>query len=663
MKEFMLRHSTYVQRVLFSVNPSLVFLISLSLLSVPFVYAAAPSPSAFQLLFDPLKNGVKMPPQRIDYDLTKETVLRLGPYWLSQNSVSMQLTREETEYDEIEFGLEKVRRKGAAYILSFSWPKDFIRNGTLEFIDDRARSLWRQKVTDQDLQNWRPPENSKPHRRSHFGFANKDFLKIPIGRIKDPFRYCLSEEDAKGRVALCSRRFRFAREGNQYKLVALSKEVAPRVMVNDKPVTEKGTAIFLDYETRIKFSALLKSGVYFEFVAHPKEIRVVDVIHNVEQNSVEYIGYGDAPMGPIDETFYADPVHWGLLNFMPTIGDLRKFWRARSGVQAPHLYLKGEGGAPFRQNFEYEALPTTQARIVLSNKTTKSTYGSRVWVRGSVNPEVQVSAQDADVERVSDTEFRWHFPAPVKGEYNQATLDVMENNRQWHADYQIYRGYPLEMSARTSGVLTNDLKLVFLLEGAAQYWFESLLGWENSYLSRQRWGISAKYFRAFLGTDQNLKTLAASNFDLKYRLTPGVSERDPTVGVMLSAMTFDYGFEDSFGAVNFKVPVAGGGVFWARSMPKIFDDLFNLIPIFRYPKWVDWETIYYPLALRDGQKSRHMFAMNFRGKIQWSKKFYGEGGFGLKNFSFEDVRSPDPNEQLAPTVGILYGTVGIGFNF
>jgi hypothetical protein len=198
---------------------------------------------------------------------------------------------------------------------------------------------------------------------------------------------------------------------------------------------------------------------------------------------------------------------------------------------------------------------------------------------------------------------------------------------------------------------------------AAQYWFESLLGWEHYHLGHQRWGVAAKYFQALAGTDANLTQFAATNVDLKYRLSPGIWARDPTVGLMASYLKFEYGFKDSLGKVNFEVPVVGGGAFWARSMPKIFDDLFNVIPFLRYPKWVDWEFIYYPMAMKAGQASRFMFAMNFHGKVQWTENFFGEGGFGLKNYSFEDVSSPDPNKQLAPQVVVAFGTFGLGFNF
>lgn len=651
------------------------------------------STSPYTLFFEPQKNGVSLENQRIDYDLTKETELRLGPFILDESQVSMQMTREQGEFFEVEFGFETVKKYGPIYVLSFRWPTEFLQEGVLEIINDRAESLWQKTMTKKELDDWqsvlngqvenkalqkvkndskeikeklnisRPQNLSKLHLRTQYGLAHKGFYEIPIAQISEAFRFCLSSDKYGSRLALCSRRYKFVREGGQYVIQKVNKEITPTVLINDKPVTLKGSAIFLETKVPIKLSAILKSGVYFEFVSHPKDVRMMDMVQNNETQKVEVIGYGDAPVSEVTESFYADNVYWGFLNFMPTIGDLRKFWRSEFSIGAPYLYLKGQGGAPFRQNFEYEDLPTVKARIELSDKTTKSTYDSHVWVTGKVDPEIKVDADDAQVKRLSDNEFKWEFPAPEPGVYNKSFLNVYEKDKKWKAAYEIYRGFPAEFGLRMTGILTNNFTLILMAEAAGQYWFEDIFGWDNYTYSKQRWGVSAKYFEAIKGTKNSLSKLAAGNFDIKYRFTPGIWGRDPTVGLIASALNLDYGFKDDLGRVAFSVPVVGGGMFWARSMPRVFDDFFNLVPFMRYPKWVDWEVVAYPLTLREKQRSNYMFTMNFHGKIQWTQYFYGEGGFGVKNLSFSDYHFGDPNKQLNPKLGILYSQVGLGFNF
>ena len=662
--------------------------------------------SPYDLFFDPEINGVRVQSQIIDYDLSKQTTLRLGPFFLDQTSVSMHMTREQGEYYDLEFGLELKKKIIPVYVMSFRWPIDFVPKGTIEIIDDKGESLWRRQITDRDLDSWallikeqtdkslldknrqneqtkiksiddkeefervreelnlaRPQNLSRAHHRSHFGLSHKQFFEVPIAQIKKPFRFCISEDKEKSRLAVCSQRYEFSQVAGKFTLKAIAKESSPRVYVNDKLVTERGTAIFLETNIPIKLSALLKNGTYFEFVSNPKLVKLVDIIAAKNGEVAQIVGYGDTPISKVTDSFYADTVHWGLLNFLPTIGDLRKFWTANVDTKVPYLYLKGEGGAPFRQPFSFESLPTTDARITLSTKTTKSTYGSKVWVAGEVNPSIEISADDAKVNRLSPENFEWQFPAPTRGVYNKGFLNIKEKEKTWKAYYEIYRGYPAEIAGRLSGVVTNELELVLLGEISGQYWFENIFGWRNYLFGQQRWGIASRYFRAFLGTDQSLKTLNVGNVDIKYRMTPGIWGRDPTVGLMGSFLNLDYGFEDELGPANYHVPVVGGGVFWARSMPKFFDDIFNVVPYLRYPKWVDWEFVYYPIAIRDKQVSNFMFAMNFHGKIEFTKKFFGEAGFGLKNFSFEDTRSGNQDKHLGLTAVIAYGTLGLGFNF
>ena len=106
--------------------------------------------------------------------------------------------------------------------------------------------------------------------------------------------------------------------------------------------------------------------------------------------------------------------------------------------------------------------------------------------------------------------------------------------------------------------------------------------------------------------------------------------------------------------------MVGGGMFWARSMPKIFDSLFNILPFMRYPKWVDMELVWYPVSLSSLQSITFTFALNFHGKVQWSKKWFGEAGFGIRNFSWDHLVQ---DEERAIAFAAAYGTVGLGYQF
>lgn len=655
----------------------------------------------YTIFFPPLKNNVYLEKQKVDYDLTEKNVLRMGPYLLADNAVSIQMTREQGEFFEVEFGLEVKRRVGPIYVISFRWPKDYINSGTLEIINDKGESYWRRDVSEDDIKGWkelvieqreitdderikmvqelseskaqkkfglaRPQALNKAHARSVFGLAHRAFYEIPIAQIRKAFRFCVSKEDGNGRTALCSRRYQFSRKFGRYRLQPVKKEVRPRVLVNDKPVTLKGTVVFLDYKTPIKFSALLANGTYYEFISNPKDIQLVDLVYDKSTQRIEVIGYGDQPLGQVDDSFYADTVHWGFLNFMPTIGDLKRYWRASMAPNQAYLYLKGDGGAPFRQSFTFDALPTQEARATLKETTQRSTYSSSATLEGTVSPEMKISSEDSESRRLDGDTFEWEFLAPEPGGYNTDTLSIEENGKIWKADYQIYRGYAAEFSTRLTGIASLELDMVLLGEVAGQYWFEKVLFWDNYIFSKLRWGVAAKYFQslAVLKEDevtQGIVDLKVANVDLKYRLRPGIWGRDPTVGLIMAYQNVEYGFRQSSTLFTSTNSMAGGGFFWARSMPEIFDRVFNIIPWFRYPKWVDMEVIWYPIGLDADKSLTANLAFNFHGKVQWTKRFFGEAGFGIKNFGYGDpTLNPPRGKKIA--LGIAYGTVGVGFNF
>jgi hypothetical protein len=632
---------------------------NLTIVQVIFFFALSSvshADSNHTLFYSPDKNSIQLEQQKIDYDLTKETTLRLGPYLLNETTVSISLTREVSEFSN--------------FIISFRWPTDFIQEGFLELINERGQVLWSRRLTEKNILNWQKQielfkvsKSTSEHVGSQYGLANQDFLKIPVTSITEPFRYCLTDEQKNGRLAVCSKTYQFQRVGGQLQISAVKKNIYPQVRVNDKPVTNKGTAIFLENKIPIKFSAMLKSGTYFEFVSNPKDIFIVELTKDEAQQKIVITGFGDLPMEPIDESFVADSSYWSRLNFSPTTGDLRKFWRIKVPQDNPYLYLKGEGGAPFRQGFIFNNLPSLAARIVIDKDSPRSTYSSVLRLRGQADKSLVLSSKNTIVKRLEGNNFEWEFLSPKRNANNVGWLEVVEKDQKWLADYEVYRGFPGELSARLTAVLNDDAEFLFVSEYNGQYWFESIFGSQNKLLSRQRWGVAFNQYDIMSGSTDAIKEFGATTADLKYRLTPGVWGREPTMGLVLSYMSFRYSFQDNVGRADYEVPVAGVGAFWARSMPKLLDDIFNLAPFLRYPKWVDWEVIYYPLALGQDQTAQFMLTSKIHAKIQWTPRFFGEIGFNFRNYSFKDLGQTNPNDRLGISIGAGFTSLGFGFNF
>ncbi len=202
-------------------------------------------------------------------------------------------------------------------------------------------------------------------------------------------------------------------------------------------------------------------------------------------------------------------------------------------------------------------------------------------------------------------------------------------------------------------------------EVAFNYWFENFLGSYDKHY-HQRWGLSAKAFRSLTNLELSRlnSALAAYTAELKYRLEPGLWARDETWGLLGGYQKVTYDFFDA--------QMAGLGFFWARSMPKVFDDLIAYLDIwdlFNYPKWVDLEFIYYMVSPESniimGPVGYGNWALNFHGQIMFTPTFFGEAGFGIKQYDFGqgilDRYGRPATKGFSFTSS--YGTFGFGFKF
>lgn len=649
----------------------------------------ADRPGFIPLFFDPEKNGVRYGHQEIEYDLTDPLILRIGPLAVTAAGVHLRVSRETGEMFQFEFGLEMKKSYANMYMISFQWPAELVPGGMLELFNDKGQVLWRRQVDEYDIASWRTyvKPDAKPinlgekvygredkdeeernkfrvggerlkvtgHDQSSFGLFGRQIFEIPIWKIKTPFRFCVTKDAPEGRVAICSKRYRFVRKGGRYWAIAESKSVVPKVFVNDERVTLKGSAVFVDNKRPIKFAALMGNGTYFEFVSYPKRITIVDMVLNEDKKLVEVMGYGPPPLGDVVRVDRLAKDYWDFLNFMPTIGDFRKFWKATFPLDGGSLYLRGYGGAPFKQPFVFDKLPRKRVRPLIHVKSPRSTYSRTVSLQGETRDPVKASSSEVSAESTTPTSFEWEFLAEKRGHLNQAEILIQDGETTFRAFHDIYKGFPRELSARASGVVSSSLEIIVLAEVAFQWWFERLLWWDHPLYSHQRWGVNAKYFQAVTaiggqeGT-QSLIELAVATADLKYRLTPGIWGRDHTLGISLNAQNVRF--------EGYSSTMAGVGLFWARSMPKVFDVMFNVLPIMRYPKWVDMEGILYLLPLDSRSVLGVNGAVNFHGKVLWTDQFFGEGGFGLKVYQFGDLI-----RRQEVGLAVLYGTIGVGYNF
>jgi hypothetical protein len=445
------------------------------------------------------------------------------------------------------------------------------------------------------------------------------------------------------------------KQGLNFEKIGL-KNKTPRVILNGESAPLKQN-IVVETNQITSFFAELINGESYEFIAMPSPLKLTDIVDTDQADVIRIVGYDTKPIGNVNLVKKTDEEGGltKLLGFESTIKDNRQYWETEIQAQDSKVYLPGQGGGLFKQRLEMTWIPLRQARVYLHRKTPRGTYIDGVKLEGRKQAWVKVTSDEnsVEVDPKDNRHFYWNFKALHRGQINRAYLNVNFQDKSYRSYIELYKGYPREISTRLSAITVSG-KGVVLGEIAYSQWFEDLFGWTNYYISRQRWGLTAKYFQSLsqlpINAAGELGDLSATVIDLKFRASPGLWGRDEAIGLIASHQDFAFG--------NLKAGMIGAGGFWARSMPLVFDNLFNIVPMMRYPKWVDMEFVYYFKPLESSVELNSTLALNFHGKVLWSDTFYGEAGFGVKRFAFLQTTTAQKAE-----INAFYGTMGLGMNF
>lgn len=566
------------------------------------------------------------------------------------------------------------------YTVSFSWPLEFLgQEGRLELRSMLGKPYWQKDVSKAELLQWRntllepsgleeipleEPINEtvgrtlrplwRGHEKSHFGLIGVDLEALNLDP-DEAFRFCMLRGGEEGfRLAVCSKPYRFdqSKDGS-LKLVALRRELVPKITIGNQVFSDSAEADF-DPQAPPEFQVIFGDGSSLKGVSGLQKIPIED-FHILSNGDLLITGQGPPALEGA-KVYQRAAEGW----FSPTIGAPSESWKVVLKKDQWEFWGSGEMGINFLCKIDAEKIPDEKYRLVLDQRTPQSTYLERITLKGYKNPAATVSAKESTVRTIDKNTFEWEFLAPEKSALNTQSLEVSGANKA-ELTYSLYRGYPFETSLRLTGGYSGGA-IAYFGEFYLSSWFETLFGWENYYFGRQRWGVSSRFFNSLSPFKVGGGEIALGhfNFDLKYRLSPGIWGYDESWGLILGYQSMTYQSQSSeIASLAEATSQLGVGFFWARSMPRIFDSLFNIIPFFRYPKWVDLDLIYYLSSFNPHQELRSNFMLNFHGKIYWSKMIYGEAGLAFKKIGIN---------QLAPTSVeanslIVLGTVGLGINF
>lgn len=569
--------------------------------------------------FNFLKSGGKLLPAKFVYEVTDKGT-SVGPILIRPQNLNLRYRTKEKKRD-----------------LIFEFPGHFPDHGKLQIYQaSDNKILWQREFDKWDLgerlTKFKVKSKSNLGKKYFFRWTEEkvdeeqfDFIKTSKG-----LRYCVAFESDDYKHILCTGVIAAVDGDTKFKPVSEEKAEIT-VSINDKPERPKGIVVVgLDGDT-IKFKSSLPDGSTVEIFTKPMTFEILDAIRTPEKELL-IRARGATPFE--ENVKFLDDGSWKTI--------VKKF----------HLYVSGAGEIPFYQElFINQQLPTLEEKVKISRRSFLNTYNSDTMIYGFTPDTAKIGSVDGSANKYETQYFTWHVNKLEKGQVSKPNIGVSYGSRNYQGAVDVYRGYQLEVGARISGVgVVQTKELLLISDFVLNYWSETFFGSKNYWLGQQRWGLKAKYLKSMTKVDV-LESFSSTHFDIAYRLIPGIWERDATIGLLL-----DY---QSVNVNTDTVPMVGVGAFWARPMPKFFDKIFNIIPFFRYPKWVDMEIMYYVSSLDPSYQLGTNFLYNFHGKMLVTPRFYFEGGGSMRQVNFGRVGSLDTPLNAS----FLQGTFGIGYNF
>jgi hypothetical protein len=331
----------------------------------------------------------------------------------------------------------------------------------------------------------------------------------------------------------------------------------------------------------------------------------------------------------------------------PTIGDLREIYEARVPQSAPILGF--DAGLIFTYSLRASRTVKKSSTFVISEGAPRSTYLSEVRLRGHKSVDEQVSSSQNSTETTSNSkDWLWNYAAENTGQINRSRISLVSKKTQTVYDFEIYRGLSTYLSAGIGLSLSSRKEIGIFSDLQAAHWFSEPFG-ENYWLSRNRWGIAMGHVATAVSSVPDSK-YQMRTFNLRYRLTPGVTGWDETFGLSTGLLELSY-------LESRPARWASVGAFWSRSLPEWFNYIFGFFPFFRKPKWVKIEALAFGHSL-DAKIHGNAVQLRGTGRIDISQAFYFEGGWAIFSTSYQDMQD---RKQIDLSVG--RGFLGLGYRF
>ena len=590
------------------------------------------------LEFDAKKNGVELYGPYIKYNFLKK------PFSLGQHEFgpkSLQLEYRETPGDG---------EKEATKALHAIWPTFVLQEGEISLF-----SLKNDKIDDFEV-SW---DNTNAG-GGITTFAFPDSSDRWLEELQKGVHFCIDQTLDYGVINVCSDKLKLV--DGKFVPFRVSSEVKIKVNGHKSPTNAQINIGKEDkvFELHVKF----KSGMKFYIKDRVRRIDIDNVSLNLNDKRIGISGKKserrDTESSLRDKfVHYLSERNYYRDNLLPDMD-----WPQELTDVDMEFAPTSQGAGLQLYGISIEELPEKEFKVKLDDAAPIATYSREVVLKGYKSPEEKVfGVRKGALKLHPDKErFLWTFQTPEKGQYNKDHIVYSQTKgEKYFFSRRIYRGHQRSISASAALSSSTDLSVVPGYNLNAEYWPETL--YNRHPLVFQRWGFALNKFQTLSDFSVPGSTTRISvdwtNIDIMARFNKGVRPVQSTFGAALRYFVPAMNLSTN---VDMTPHLLGMGVFWHTAPQKVVDDIFNIVPFFRYPKWMEISLYLYPMTMTPNFSLGLAFSYHARGRLYFSQNWYFDASFNVTSVAFRRGTAGGV-KAFDLTVSTAHGTVGFGYSF
>ena len=494
------------------------------------------------LLFAPADNGLEPDNPQLKWEMDPTGAkINMGGLKLSSTQIGLKIdvVKRSTSPNDI-----RESAKGSSSVVNFSfwWPTILAKSGTVTLESLDGKVTFSEAITEDSRMQWRRKRARyqttllKLHQDGQWGLTDLPAKALQPFRSGVPFRACLSKQASEiEKLKICTQGFSFQATAPGRTQVAPVKQAQNmgNVFLKNTGLGKTGL-LNLPLGKEVSLKVVFAEGSVVEIASQPRALDLLDVVESKDGRELILTGRATQPLGKKKIIERPQSHFWA-----PSGIEQDTVWQIALPKEVPTIRILGTFNLPFTFLFRYQKLPTENDRLFVREAASTGTYSSTPEIYGYSSRTGAVESNETWAKKDDEHRFEWTFDAPNQGARNRSRISLLgPDHTKWVAHHDLYRGFPFEASARLSGLAgsgASGIQLIFLGEVAASAWAESL-GFDNDLLSRQRWGVAARYFRTLTSIQSSqgvsVSDFSAVNADLKYNLFRGIWNRDELFGLI-----------------------------------------------------------------------------------------------------------------------------------